>query len=113
MIACSALRRAYRQILESGRTIDSDNEWQHDDLKKGCDNLNVRFVLLNASEEIVAERLQCRKNHFMNPTLLQSQLSTLEIPSPEENVVVVNVDVHRSVRDIVALIEKEVSRIEC
>ena len=65
VIACSALKRAYRDFLRSG----------HDD---------VRFVYLRGARELLAERLAHRAGHFFDPHLLDSQLATLEEPSEEE-----------------------------
>jgi gluconokinase len=41
--------------------------------------LNIRFILLEVSRQVLQERLKERKNHYMNPELLQSQLDTLEV----------------------------------
>jgi gluconokinase len=62
VLACSALKREYRQYLE------------RDDLD--C----VYYVFLQGSEELISRRLAKRKGHFMNPTLLASQLEALEAP---------------------------------
>lgn len=60
VVACSALREAYRQTLSP----------QGD----------VRFVYLKGSPELIGSRLRARQGHYMNPDLLDSQLSTLEEP---------------------------------
>ena len=64
MIACSALKRAYRDILVHGRD-------------------DVRIVFLNGTQELIADRLAARKGHFMPPGLLDSQFKTLEPPGRE------------------------------
>lgn len=61
VIACSALRERYRDQL--GRA----EPW-------------VRFVFLHGTKELIARRMQARAGHFMPPTLLDSQLATLEVP---------------------------------
>lgn len=61
VLACSALRSAFRQRLASAG---------HD----------VRFVYLKASKEVLAQRLAQREGHYMPVSLLQSQLDTLEEP---------------------------------
>ena len=61
-LACSALRKIYRDWLQQ-------------------DGLVLQFVLLEGSHEILSERLKKRKDHFMPPTLLASQLETLEKPA--------------------------------
>jgi gluconokinase len=73
VIACSALKRAYRDILVHGRN-------------------DVRIVFLNGTQELIASRLALRKGHFMPPGLLASQFRTLEPPSPDENPVTVSID---------------------
>ena len=65
VVAASALKRAYRDILRAG---DPD----------------VRFVLLAAPRELIAERLEQRTGHYMPPILLDSQLAILEIPGADE-----------------------------
>lgn len=73
VIACSALKRAYRDILMRGRN-------------------DVRIVYLEGTRELIARRLALRKNHFMPPGLLESQFKTLEPPGADENPVTVSID---------------------
>jgi gluconokinase/6-phosphogluconolactonase len=73
IIACSALKKAYRAILVHGRN-------------------DIRIVYLNGSQDLVADRLGRRKGHFMPPGLLDSQFATLEPPSPDERPIVVAID---------------------
>lgn len=60
VIACSALRQSYRDVLSSPG--------------------DVLFVYLKGAPETVAARLEARKGHYMNPNLLASQFDTLEEP---------------------------------
>lgn len=85
VIACSALKRAYRDILVHGR----------------CD---VRIVCLGGTETLIADRLAARKGHFMPPELLASQFKTLERPEANERSITVSIDapVERIVDDIVS-----------
>ena len=73
VIACSALKHAYRDILVHGRS-------------------DVRIVYLQGTRELIAGRLAARKNHFMPPDLLDSQFKTLEPPDPGENPETVSID---------------------
>lgn len=73
VIACSALKRAYRDILVHGRN-------------------DVRIIYLDGTEPLIAKRLAQRKGHFMPPGLLASQFKTLEPPDAGENPVTVSVD---------------------
>jgi gluconokinase len=85
VIACSALKRAYRDILVHGRN-------------------DVRIVFLNGNQDLIAGRLAARKGHFMPPGLLASQFRTLEPPGADENPVMVSIDasVEAIVDDIVS-----------
>jgi gluconokinase len=73
VVACSALKRAYREILLHGRN-------------------DVRVVFLDGSEAVIAGRLAQRKGHFMPPGLLASQFQTLEPPGPGERAIIVSID---------------------
>ncbi len=65
VVACSALKRAYRDRLSA----------------QGGD---VRFVHLAGDRALIEARMQARRDHFMPPGLLDSQIATLEVPSGEE-----------------------------
>jgi gluconokinase len=75
VVACSALKRSYRDILrdESGAR-------------------ELQFVFLRGPRAMIAERLPGRAGHFMPPTLLDSQFATLEEPSPDEHAWVCNIN---------------------
>jgi gluconokinase len=73
VIACSALKRAYRSVLVHGRS-------------------DVRIIFLDGTQELIAGRLARRKGHFMPPGLLASQFGTLEPPGATENPVIVSAD---------------------
>ena len=61
ILACSALKQIYRKIL-------------------GVDQKEVVTVFLKGDYDLLSERMQSRKGHYMNPKLLDSQLETLEAP---------------------------------
>jgi gluconokinase len=73
VIACSALKRAYREVLVHGRD-------------------DIRIVFLDGTQDLIAARLAARKGHFMPPGLLASQFKTLEPPASNENPVTVSID---------------------
>ena len=73
VIACSALKRAYRDVLVHGRG-------------------DVRIIFLSGTQALIASRLTQRKGHFMPPGLLESQFETLEPPDADENPVTVSID---------------------
>lgn len=68
VLACSALRRRYRDILRAG----------HKD---------VDFVFLNADQAVIQKRLDARRGHFMPPSLLDSQFAALERPGADERAI--------------------------
>jgi gluconokinase len=65
ILACSALKKAYRQKLQ-------------------VDPARVRFVYLKVPPALLQKRLKQRKGHFMQASMLRSQLATLEEPMPSE-----------------------------
>jgi gluconokinase len=73
VVACSALKRTYRDVLLRDRD-------------------DVRIVFLNGTQKLIAGRLALRKDHFMPPGLLDSQFRTLETPGPDENAIDVSID---------------------
>jgi len=86
VVACSALKRAYREVLVHGRD-------------------DVCVVYLDGSQELIAARMAARKNHFMPAGLLDSQFATLQPPGADENPISVTIDA--TVDDIVdAIIAK-------
>lgn len=62
VVTCSALKHEYRDVLAGGLS-------------------DVHYVHLTGDPDILAARLAGRKDHFMNPALLDSQLATLEAPA--------------------------------
>ena len=83
VVACSALKRVYRDV----------------------------FLHLTGSREVLASRLQHRSGHFMPPTLLDSQLATLEPLADDEPGIVVDVepDVMTIVSDAVAEVRERLA----
>ena len=73
VVACSALKRAYRDMLVS-------------------DSNNVRLVYLRADRDTVRHRMTARQGHFMPVALVDTQFAALEEPAPDENPIVVSVD---------------------
>jgi gluconokinase len=63
VLACSALKEAYRQTLQAG------------------EQLPLVWVFLDGSRELLEERLEDRTNHYMKASMLDSQLATLEKPT--------------------------------
>lgn len=61
VIACSALKESYRNMLQ----VEGE----------------VIFVYLKANSPLIQQRLKKRTGHFMNPVLIQSQFDTLEEPN--------------------------------
>ena len=85
VLACSALKRNYRDIL-SGRTAQGSGDVAPN---QGPVVRNCVFVLLRASEEVLTQRLTSRKGHFMPASLVRSQLDILELPDGQERAIVI------------------------
>jgi gluconokinase len=69
VVACSALKRAYRDILIGDRA-------------------DVVLVYLRGDKALIADRLAARRGHFMPASLLDSQFRTLQEPTPDEQPIV-------------------------
>jgi gluconokinase len=72
VVACSALKRAYRDILIGSRT-------------------DVVLVYLQGSHDLIATRMAARHGHFMPPGLLDSQFAALEEPGEAERPIVASI----------------------
>jgi gluconokinase len=74
VVTCSALKRAYRDIVTAKQSRDT------------------RLVYLKGSFDLVAARLAARTDHFMPPALLKSQFDTLQEPAPSEHAIAISID---------------------
>jgi gluconokinase len=81
VMTCSALKRSYRDVLRA-------------------EARELQFVFLKGPRELIAERMAGRRGHFMPSSLLDSQLATLEEPSPDEGAWVC--DIRLSPQDLVS-----------
>jgi gluconokinase len=80
VVACSALKRSYRERLATAIGAP------------------VSFILLDAEEEVLSRRVGNRPNHYMPKSLLVSQLATLERPTADEPAI--TLDARASVDDL-------------
>jgi gluconokinase len=90
VMACSALKRAYRDTLLTGRPA-------------------AMMIFLQVSDEVLAQRLAARPGHFFPGKLLESQLETLEPPAPDERVrtVIEEGDATQTAAKVVALVARQ------
>lgn len=72
VLACSALKRSYRDVLRSGVP-------------------DLVFVHLHGSRDLLEARMAQRSGHYMPASLLQSQLATLEPPQADERAVTLDI----------------------
>jgi gluconokinase len=72
VLACSALKRRYRDQLRAGAP-------------------GLRFVHLHGSPELLAARMSTRPGHYMPPSLLPSQLDALEPPTVDEDPITLDI----------------------
>lgn len=78
IIACSALKKSYRDLLRTS-------------------SRPIRLAYLHGERNTLLERMQLRRekeNHFMPASLLDSQLDTLEAPTPAENALTISITHH-------------------
>ncbi len=89
LLTCSALKRVYRERLGEG-------------------NPGLCFLYLKVSEDVLRARLGQRRGHYMPPSLLTSQLQTLEEPTADEPALVVPVErtVDETVADVIAGLQR-------
>lgn len=87
VVACSALKRSYRDRIRSLAPA-------------------VRFVFLDGDDGLIRQRLSARLGHYMQPDLLASQLQTLERPQTDETDVL-TLDLSLPVPELVRLAEAE------
>ncbi|WP_281268913.1 gluconokinase [Alteromonas aestuariivivens] len=81
VVVCSALKRRYREQLRTG-------------------NPGIVFVYLHGERAVILQRMQKRQGHFMQASMLDSQLAVLEVPGPEENDVI-EIDVRPTLEEVV------------
>lgn len=72
VLSCSALKRRYRDQLRAAAP-------------------GLRFVHLHGSPELLAQRMATRPGHYMPPSLLPSQLDTLEPPAADEEPITLDI----------------------
>jgi carbohydrate kinase (thermoresistant glucokinase family) len=83
VIACSALKRAYREAILAAEP-------------------STRFVFLSGSRELLAARMSHRPGHFMPVSMLDSQLATLEPLGSDEPGITVDLNAHANPAELVS-----------
>ena len=109
IVTCSALKRSYRDVLRragtSGGNSNRSGSIPGTDTTTGADtdtgrdtgsgsgsgSGSVRIVYLRGAEGVITERQTARQGHFMPASLMHSQFETLEVPTPDEGVIAVDV----------------------
>lgn len=91
IVACSALKAAYRDVLLDG-------------------NDGAHLVYLKGSRALIQRRLEARTDHFFDPALLDSQFEALEEPDPEE---VFTIEIDRSPSEVAHCIKHRLVDAEC
>lgn len=86
IIVCSALKKQYRDLIRDG-------------------NEHVKFLFLEGSFDLVLQRMQQRKGHYMKTEMLKSQFDTLQVPQQDEPDVI-HIDIDGSFEEVVERCEK-------
>ena len=71
VVSCSALKRAYRDVMRRPE---------------------VQMIYLHGSPDLIAARLASRQGHFFKREMLDGQFATLQEPEPDENVITVSIE---------------------
>lgn len=87
VLTCSALKRKYRDVIRVAPYFSP--------------NLSLHFIYLDASEELLLQRVMARKNHYMGANMVHSQFDILERPTKDE-IDVITIDVSRPVENVMA-----------
>ena len=88
ILACSALKEKYRNTLSNGMEA------------------NIVFVFLHGNYNVILQRLQLRKNHFIPASLLQSQFDILDLPLNA-----LQISIEKSPEDIVSIIHNHLKQL--
>lgn len=86
VLACSALKRSYRDLLGIGSNTK-----------------NIKLVYLKGSFDLLLERLHSRKGHYMKEQMLASQLADLEEPADA-----IIIDISKTAEEIVSEIRNQI-----
>lgn len=92
VVACSALKRKYRDVMRVAAY--------------GSSSVRIHFVYLKLDEDVLIQRVTQRESHYMKGSMVQSQLAALEEPKGEWDAMTINVqgsmeDVQRNVIEAV------------
>ncbi|XP_053405311.1 probable gluconokinase [Mercenaria mercenaria] len=110
VVTCSALKKVYRNVLRNGyspllhseiehvtekpdmETAKEHNEHQKDSELYNTQEVDIVFIHLTGSRDVLETRLVNRLGHFMPAKLLQSQLDTLENLDKQEKGFNIDID---------------------
>jgi gluconokinase len=92
VIACSALKKYYRDILRGEAKPCLDTSFSEQSPSSLLPDLQTYFVFISGSRELLYDRLDKRPGHSMKASMLDSQLATLEVPDGEEGMVTVSME---------------------
>lgn len=78
VVACSALKRKYRDVMRVAAY--------------GSPSVQIHFIYLKLTEEVLMQRVSQRQSHYMKSSMVQSQLAALEEPQDEWDTITINVE---------------------
>ncbi|XP_032434763.1 probable gluconokinase isoform X2 [Xiphophorus hellerii] len=105
LLACSALKRLYRQILLNGSTVVAPTS-----SASLPSSPEVFFLYLHGDYDLIHQRMVARQGHYMKADLLRSQFDILEPPSDEENVL--TLDIRKSRNEMILEVEKHIESLK-
>lgn len=78
VVACSALKQKYRDVMRVAAY--------------GSPSVQIHFIYLKLSEEVLMQRVSQRKSHYMKSDMVRSQMQALEEPEKEWDAITINVE---------------------
>ncbi|XP_043968372.1 probable gluconokinase isoform X1 [Gambusia affinis] len=105
LLACSALKHLYRQILLHGSTVVAPTS-----SASLASSPEVFFLYLHGDYDLIHQRMVARQGHYMKADLLRSQFDILEPPSDEENAL--TLDIRKSRNEMILEVEKHIESLK-
>lgn len=97
VVACSALKRKYRDVMRVAAY--------------GSSSVQIHFIYLKLGEEVLMQRVTQRQSHYMKGGMVQSQLAALEEPDGEWDAITIDVEGSQEdvQRNVIAMVTEKLA----
>jgi len=109
IMTCSALRKYYRDILRGNIRPNLPEPIHELEPPPPPERMPTYFVFMKGERDMLLDRIQKRKGHYMKANMVDSQLATLESPEAEEGVVTVSME--QSTEEQMKIVMDELNRL--